>query len=321
MTPELSDAALRGQRVVWVDAARAIAMFFIIWLHTGKSPAWNGDLVGGALCLFFVFAGYFTSDNAGKCAKRAAKLLLLWLFWSFASAGLHLMVKPWESWDWDRVFGWGVGAYNTPLWFLRNLAVYQLIMAGLMYLRILPRYSWALMALLMTLAYAASPSQHVTMRFDWWMVVMIGFALKSVPLQGITAWLKRHYVTIVVGVSICLLQPIIYHELLQELEISRPLKDSSLAVESVCFMLLYCLVALLVARFVPRVASFVALMGSSMMFCYITHSFTLAPLYHYSEFVIADNVWVPVLLLPLLTGVYLLLKRCFPRAMRLLFSA
>lgn len=312
---------LPKQREVWVDAARAIAMFFIIWLHAGKSPAWNGDLVGGALCLFFVFAGYFTSDNAGKCAKRAAKLLLLWLFWSFASAGLHLLVKPWESWDWSRVFGWGVGAYNTPLWFLRNLAVYQLLMAGLMWLRLLPRYSWAIMALLMTLAYAASPSQHVTMRFDWWMVVMIGFSLKSVRLQDITAWLQKHKIAIIAGVLICLLQPIIYHELLQELEISRPLKDSSLAVESVCYMLIYCMVAMGVVRLLPKVAAFMAIIGSSMMFCYITHSFALAPLYCYQDFEVATNVWVPLLLLPLLTGVYLLLKLCFPKVVRMLFSA
>lgn len=321
MTGQSAEQPLPRPREVWVDAARAIAMFFIIWLHTGKSPAWNGDLVGGALCLFFVFAGYFTSDNAAKCAKRAGKLLLLWLVWSLISACLHLLVTPWESWDWARVFGWGVGAYNTPLWFLRNLAVYQLLMAGLMFLRVLPRYSWAFMALLMTLAYAAAPAQHVTLRFDWWMAVMIGFALKAVTLHGITAWLRRHFVVIVVGVAICLLQPVVYHELLQELDISRPLKDCSLAVESVCYLLLYCLLALLLARFVPKVASVLALMGSSMMFCYIVHSYTLAPLYQYQEIEFAYNVWVPVLLLPMLTGVYLLLKKCFPRVMRALFSA
>ena len=51
-----------------------------------------------------------------------------------------LVVKPYVDITWQRVVGWGVAAYNTPLWFLKTLIAYQLVLAGLMALRLLPRY-------------------------------------------------------------------------------------------------------------------------------------------------------------------------------------
>ena len=312
-------AAESRRRAVWVDAARCIAMFFIIWLHTGKSPAWNGELVGGSLCLFFTFAGYFMPRQAGACARRALRMLWLWVLWSLLSAGLYMLTKAGAEWSWERLAGWGVGAYNTPLWFLRNLAVFQLLAAGMLALRLLPRHAWLTVALLASFSYTCEYSQHVTLRFDWMVAFMLGCALRSsVDLAHLSHWLSENTVLLLAAVSLLLVQ---IHALpAVGTALDMAVKTCSLPVESLAYTILYSLTAMALVRRLPRVAAALALSGRSMLFCYITHSFALAPFYNYPDLVFACNVWVPILLLALLTGLYTLLNRRFPRAMHFLFA-
>lgn len=321
MTEPISGGAAPVRpRLIWIDAARCIAMFFIIWLHTGKSPEWNGDLVGGALCLFFVFAGYFMPRQAGRCAKRALRLLWLWALWSLLSAGLYMLTKTGAVWSWERLVGWGVGAYNTPLWFLRNLAVYQLLVALLLALRWLPRYSWLSVALLASFAYFCEHSQHVTLRFDWMVACVLGFALRGgMSAEQLTDRLQRHAVVLAVSIALLLAQIHLVPLLGDALDMSVRL--CSLPAESLAYTILYSLLALALVRFLPGVAELFARAGRSMIFCYITHSFALAVFYNYPWIDFARNIWVPVLLLILLTWFYGVLNRLFPRAMSFLFGA
>lgn len=318
MTPAPS-ASSAPARIIWIDAARSVAMFFIIWLHTGKSPAGTGDLVGGSLCLFFVLAGYFMPREAPRCAARALRMLWLWLMWSFLSAGLYMLTKSGAEWSWERVFGIGEGAYNTPLWFLRNLAVYQLLVAGGLALRWLPRYTWLTTALLAAFAYTCEYSQHITLRFDWMMALMLGVSLRTaVGTSGLTEWLQRHAVVLLAAVVLLLVQIHLLPHLGRELDMA--VRVCSLPVESLAYTLLYCLVAMGVARVLPRVGAAMAACGRSMMFCYITHSFFLAVLYCYPQIDFAYNAWAALLLLILLPLLQAALSRLFPRAMRFLFA-
>lgn len=314
-----STDALARPRMVWVDAARCIAMFFIIWLHTGKSPTWNGDLVGGALCLFFVLAGYFMPRESRRCAQRALRMLRLWLLWSLLSAGLYMLTKPGAEWSWARVFGFGVGAYNTPLWFLRNLAVYQLLVAGGLALRLLPRYTWLLTALMAAFAYTCEHSQHITLRFDWMVALMLGVSLRtSMAPDELTNRLRKHSQVLLIALTILLLQIHILPLLGRTLDIA--IRVCSLPAESLALALLYSLAALSLERWLPKVGKAFALSGRSMLFCYITHSFALAIFYNYPAIDFCHNIWVPPLLLFLLTLLCRTLERHFPRTMRFLFA-
>lgn len=313
-----ADAA-RRPREVWIDAARCIAMFFIIWLHTGKSPAWNGDLVGGALCLFFVFAGYFMPRQAGRCAARALRMLWLWVLWSLLSAGLYMLTKQGAVWSWERLVGLGEGAYNTPLWFLRNLAVYQLLAAGMLALRLLPRHAWLTVALLASFAYTCEHSQHITLRFDWMVAFVLGTALRtSVGSEVLSSWLRSHALVLTVAIAILLVQIHALPALGRSLDMA--VRVCSLPVESLAYTILYSLAAMALVRWLPRMAAAMAASGRCMIFCYITHSFALAIFYNYPQIDFARNIWVPVLLLAVLTWLYGVLNRLFPRTMRFLFG-
>lgn len=294
-------------------------MFFIIWLHTGKSPAWNSDLVGGALCLFFVFAGYFMPQQAGRCAARALRMLWLWVLWSLLSAGLYMLTKQGAVWSWERLIGWGVGAYNTPLWFLRNLAVYQLLAAGMLALRLLPRHAWLTVALLASFAYTCEHSQHITLRFDWMVAFMLGCALRtSVEMESLSRWLRENALALVVAGGLLLVQIHALPALGDALDMAVRL--CSLPVESLVYTILYSLVAMALVRWLPRAAELLAHSGRCMIFSYITHSFGLAVFYNYPQIDFACNFWVPVLLLAVLTWLYGVFNRFFPRAMRFLFG-
>lgn len=316
---EAGAGAAPRPREVWIDAARCIAMFFIIWLHTGKSPAWNSDLVGGALCLFFVFAGYFMPQQAGRCAARALRMLWLWVLWSLLSAGLYMLTKQGAVWSWERLVGLGDGAYNTPLWFLRNLAVYQLLVAGMLALRLLPRHAWLTVALLASFAYTCEHSQHITLRFDWMVAFMLGCALRtSVGMESLSRWLRENALALVVAGGLFLVQIHALPALGDALDMAVRL--CSLPVESLVYTILYSLVAMALVRWLPRAAELLAHSGRCMIFCYITHSFGLAVFYNYPQIDFACNFWVPVLLLAVLTWLYGVFNRFFPRAMRFLFG-
>lgn len=316
---EAGAGAAPRPREVWIDAARCIAMFFIIWLHTGKSPAWNSDLVGGALCLFFVFAGYFMPQQVGRCAARALRMLWLWVLWSLLSAGLYMLTKQGAVWSWERLVGLGDGAYNTPLWFLRNLAVYQLLVAGMLALRLLPRHAWLTVALLASFAYTCEHSQHITLRFDWMVAFMLGCALRtSVEMESLSRWLRENALALVVAGGLLLVQIHALPALGDALDMAVRL--CSLPVESLVYTILYSLAAMALVRWLPRAAELLAHSGRCMIFCYITHSFGLAVFYNYPQIDFACNFWVPVLLLAVLTWLYGVFNRFFPRAMRFLFG-
>ncbi len=316
---EAGSGAAPRPREVWIDAARCIAMFFIIWLHTGKSPAWNGELVGGALCLFFIFAGYFMPRQAGRCAARALRMLRLWVLWSLLSAALYMLTKQGAVWSWERLVGLGDGAYNTPLWFLRNLAVYQLLAAGMLALRLLPRHAWLTVALLASFAYTCEHSQHITIRFDWMVAFMLGCALRiSVSPESLSRWLRENAVALAVAGVLLLVQIHALPALGDALDMAVRL--CSLPVESLVYTILYSLAAMAAVRWLPRAAELLARSGRCMIFCYITHSFGLAFFYTYPQIDYACNFWVPLLLLAVLTWLYGVLNCLFPRAMRFLFG-
>ncbi len=302
-------------RVEWVDSARCLAMFFIMWLHVGSSPAWVARPVGGGICLFFVLAGYFMSSEPCKAIRRTLKLGLAWLLWSLITLGLSLALDPHMEWTWAKVFGIGQSAYNTPLWFLKNLTLYQLIIIGLTAVRILPRYNWLILVMLAGFSYIDEPAQHEGLRFDWMMAVMLGYCLKSVPLTRLEEWLQKNFLCVVAVAIIILLQRDLYPALLQ----NEGLKfyKCSLRISTLCYAVLICQGAMLLSRYLPRANKWLAVAGSCMMFTYASHHIFYAPIYAF-EFPKEYGAFYSAASIALLTALYHFLARFFPRSMKTL---
>lgn len=292
-----------------------MAMFFIMWLHAGTAPGWLGRPVGGGICLFFLMAGYFMPRDARACAVRALRLGLAWLLWSLITFGLYLAVWDSLQWSWARVFGWQQAAYNAPLWFLRNLALYQLLIAGAAALKWLPRHSVLITVMFAGFTFAAEPRQHEALRFDWMTAVLLGYCLRAFSLEAIRAWLCRHAAVLTCCVAVLLLQRELYPLWLKYLGIGG--YRCSLPIASLGYAVLFCLAAIGVESRLPRVARCTATAGTCMIFIYAAHSLLYAPIYYWDIHGWYD-VWAPLAALPILTVAARALRRHFPRVMRLL---
>lgn len=305
-------------RARWVDCARTLAMFCIVWLHANAAPAGLGHAVGGAIALFFLLAGYFLPGQAGKVLARTGRLALAWLLWSLLSLGLMAVAAPDFEFSWQRSIGWGVAAYNTPLWFLKTLVVYQLVAAGLLALRLLPRHGWVLVVGLMLCSYTTAPAQYAAVCFDYFWIFLLGFALKAIPLERISAWVERNIPALFLTALVCLCQPFVLACVAQWAEL--PWRHCSLPVGALAWALLMLLGGVACARYLPRGAAALAFCGRWMLFIYAAHSFLLAPLYGGYNPHFLWNIWVPLLVIPLLAAAGWWLNRRFPRTMALLLA-
>ena len=305
-----------SNREEWVDCARTLAMFFIIWLHAAAAPMWTGKVVGGSIALFFLLAGYFLPVSAGAVLQRTGRLALAWAAWSLISVMFLLVVKPYVEIEWQRVVGWQVAAYNTPLWFLKTLVAYQLVVAVLLALRLLPRYAWVLVVFLALCSYTTSPSQHLSVRFDYMWIFLLGFAAKVVPLAAVRAYMWKNWWILALVVLGVFLQPEVLEDYADFLDVSW--RHCNLPLWNLAFMTMFLLVSVLLVRVMPRVAGALASCGRWMLFIYAGHSYLLSPLYQWKELRWAWNVWVPVLVLPILVLLAVGLSRTLPRTMALL---
>lgn len=310
--------SLSATRVTWVDCARTVAMFCIVWLHADAAPSGLGRAVGGAIALFFMLAGYFLPREAGKVLMRTGQLAVAWLLWSLLSLGLMAAAAPDFEFSWQRCTGWGEAAYNTPLWFLKTLVVYQLVAAGLLALRVLPRYIWVAVPVLMLCSYTSAPAQYAAVRFDYFWIFLLGLALKQVPLAQMEDWMARNTPALFLAALVCLSQPHLLALYAQWAEL--PWRHCSLPVGALGWALLMLLGGIECARYLPRGAAVLAFCGRWMLFIYAAHSFLLAPLYGGCNPHFLWNIWVPLLVIPLLATAGWWLNRHFPRAMALLLA-
>lgn len=302
------------RRAEWVDTARCLAMPGIMWLHSGPPPSWLSAPVGGGICLFFILAGRFMPPAPGAAARRACRLGVAWVLWSLLSLGLYILAQPDASWSWARAFGWGEAAYNTPLWFLRNLFLYQLLLAGLGGLRLLPRYKWLLLVFLLGLTYAAAPPQHETLRFDWLSAVLLGYCLRDIPLQRMHAWLVAHAPALLVAGALLLLQRAYYPDLLTSVGMRS--YACSLHVAELVWAVGYLLAAIGLLRWLRPLGTRMAQCGDCMLFVYAGHSLAYAPLY-LLPLPCFCRLGLMALVLILLTLLCKLLQRTYPHITRL----
>lgn len=307
-----------ANREGWVDCARTLAMFFIIWLHADAAPVWIGKVVGGAIALFFLLAGYFLPHEAGKVMARTGRLALAWCVWSLLSVAFLLVFKPYVEISWQRVVGWNTAAYNTPLWFLKTLVCYQLVAAGMMALRLLPRYAWVAVVFLALCSYTTAPSQHLSVRFDYLWIFLLGFSARPVSLRTVRTYVWNNRWVLLLVILGVFLQPEVLEEYADFADVSW--RRCNLPLWNLAFMALFLILSVMLAVLLPRVADSLAFCGRWMLFIYAGHSYLLAPIYRWEQLRWAWNTWVPLLVLPLLTLLAWWLSHRFPRMMALLLA-
>lgn len=303
-------------RADWVDCARTLAMFFIIWLHANAAPSWSGKVVGGGIALFFLMAGYFLPRDARKVVVRTGRLALAWAVWSLLSVTFLLLAKPYVEISWERAVGWGVAAYNTPLWFLKTLVAYQLVVALLLWLQALPRYSWVLVVFLAFCSYTTAPSQHLSVRFDYFWIFLLGYSAKVVSLETIFEYIRRHGWVLLLVVHGVFFQPGLLEDLADMADLSW--RHCNLPLWNLAFMTMFLLAGVALAVSLPRVSGALASCGQWMLFIYAGHSYLLTPIYCYENLRWGWNLWVPVLVLPLMVLLAKWLSRLLPRTMAVL---
>lgn len=301
-------------RADWVDCARSLAMFFIVWLHADAAPDWVGKPVGGGIALFYLLAGYFLPRVVGQALVRTGRLALAWGLWSLLSLGLMAVFAPDFEFSWQRAIGWGVAAYNTPLWFLKTLVCYQLVAVVLLAVRLLPRYAWLLAVVALLGSYVVEPAQHESVRFDYFWVFLLGCSLRSFSLESLETYLWKNGWILGCAALVVLFQPLVVAAWAGGAGVGW--HHCSLPVAALAYMLLYLLAGVVLGRVWPQLS----FCGRWMLFIYASHSFMLAPLYGGCKVHIWWNLWVPLCVLPLLAWAGCALSCRFPRVMALLLA-
>lgn len=147
----VAEQAGQRRRAAWVDAARVLGIFFICQVHSAAAPG-NLMVSAGALCMFFVLAGYFNAGKAfGVALRRSLLFIAGYSFWSILGNGLSH----------DGVdFSLGSMAHSLvyapfPMWFIKYLIV--LLPLGSLLSR-MPQWGKAVLAVgLLVCTYSVEP--------------------------------------------------------------------------------------------------------------------------------------------------------------------
>ncbi len=307
-------------RQSWIDVARCFAMFIIMWLHVGYAPNGLGEWVGGGLCLFFLLAGYFLPQDTKKIAKRGLSFTLAWVIWTAITTLIYyflvwrMNVVP----TWPDILGIGGAAWNTPLWFLRNLALFTLLIAGLSAIKVLPKYKWLVWIAMLAFSYVAEPNQHETLRFDWMRVMVLGFCLREFSLQKLHDLVLKHPLAITGTALAIWAQPYIWERVLAHHSLSYTPTSLPMSNFAICIMMLT--VSALFCQKFPQAGFWIARTAPAMMFIFVSHGLFYILCAYPFEFHPWGAALVPLIVLPLLTILWLVIKKHFPRFAKFLMG-
>lgn len=295
-------------------------MFIIMWLHVGYAPEGLGEWVGGGICLFFLLAGYFLPRDTSKLARRAMGFTLAWIIWTAITTFIYyffvwrMKVIP----TWPDILGIGGAAWNTPLWFLRNLAVFSLIFAALSAVKILPKYKWLCLIAMLAFSYVAEPHQHETLRFDWMRVMMLGFCLRDFSLQKLHEAVLRHPLPIIATAAVIWAQPYLWERILTGHGLTYTPTSLPMSNLAVCIMMLTA--SALFCHKYPKAGDFIARTAPAMMFIFVSHGLFYILCAYPFEFHPWAAALVPLAVLPLLTVLWLTIKKYFPRFAKIIMG-
>ena len=272
-----AEQAGQKRRVAWVDAARVLGMFFICQVHSAAAP---GNLIvsAGAICLFFVLAGYF---NAGKAFGAALRRSLLFL-WGYALWSILDSELSRNGVD----FSIGTMAHSLvyapfPMWFIKYLIV--LLPLGSLLSR-LPQWGKAVLAVgLLVCTYSVEPVlETVPLTYERMesatnfpsyamFLYLCGDMLRAVPLQELprrlfpVLWRHARWALLCSGAMLAAVVVAVHH-------VPASLPDP-MALVCIAWLLLFFPYAL--ERICPRLTSLVAAAGPAVFLVYMCNALAI----------------------------------------------
>ncbi len=137
----MSSFAIREKikpRLQWIEIARVIALVSVILQHVPPPCPLNGPILNASLALFFLVAGFFSSNALFEpkqsvvkwCRARVLTLLYPYLIWNT----LYMLLSGAFFHGEGNYFIYLLNEYGicsapslTPLWFLRDLMLFTII--------------------------------------------------------------------------------------------------------------------------------------------------------------------------------------------------
>lgn len=344
---------MAANRILWIDFCRVYTAFCVIVRHCDRyveSPAFFMDLFNYRSLIFFFFlvSGYLTHRaEPGQCLdwKRARRLLWPYLFWAAFAVVTMMPMLYWPQiqagdWSWATPFlflqemgltSWTYWSLsNVPLWFLRTLFLLALVSP------LLQRLSAKTMGVLILACFAGSDVLcHADVEAATangregvaWLpfrlyesVLALGFFAgglllrRHVDAERLTAWVRR-------GawwppLASLVLLPAVYFW-----RFSPPIQSSALVLLGVLTTMS---IGCLCERYLPRFFRYVASWGSAAFFVYVTHYLALKCVRvcltgdYRGSLTLAQASVAPFAILAFCLALWALLRRLFPRFMRLL---
>ncbi len=340
----MSTSSTPTTRVQWIDFCRIYVAFCVIVRHTDRyteSPAFFTDLFTyrSLIYFFFFFSAYFTHKAAaGQWFdwQRTRRLLWPYLFWAFVAVVTMTPLLYWDKtslgdWSWlhmHMVFremgftGWSYWNYsNVPLWFMRTLIILALISP------LLQRLPMKVLLSMILIIFASSDILcFADEKGVAWLpfrlyesVLALGFyaagllVRKYFSIQQFTGFIRSYAWLPIIG-SLVLL-PAVYHW-----KFYPPIMSSALVLLGVVTTMS---IGCLCEQYLPRFCSLVAKAGPAAFFVYVTHypllkciKFFCAGGYR-ADLTIVQASWAPFAILATSLSAYYLLKKFFPRFMKI----
>ena len=273
----VTEQAGQRRRVAWVDAARVLGIFFICQAHSAAAP---GNLIvsAGAICLFFMLAGYF---NAGKMPGDALRRSLLFL-WGYALWSILDSALSRNGVD----FSIGSMAHSLvyapfPMWFIKYLIV--LLPLGSLLSR-LPQWGKAVLAVgLLVCTYSVEPVlETVPLTYERMQsatnfpsyalfLYLCGDMLRAVPLQELprhlfpVLWRHARWALLCSGVMLAAVVVAAHHV--------PALSPGPMALVCMAWLLLFFPYAL--EQICPRLTAFVATAGPAVFLVYMCNALVI----------------------------------------------
>lgn len=126
------------KRVAWVDLIRVLALFIILWKHASM-PEWLDIPTTASVFVYFLLAGYFCRLDSRSIWLRAWRILRTYAVWMLialplACGGLWSAYREggdrFLTYAYECFIGSPDPVADGPLWFLKELFVFQCVLAA-----------------------------------------------------------------------------------------------------------------------------------------------------------------------------------------------
>lgn len=263
------------KRVAWVDLIRVLALFIILWKHASM-PEWLDIPTTASVFVYFLLAGYFCRLDSRNLWLRAWRILRTYAAWMLialplACGGLWSAYRgggaEFLSYAYECFIGNPDPVADGPLWFLKELFVFQCVLAVASLIGPARMMAGCLAVFLLARVYAVDGMHYYSYALNA-IPFFVGVVCSRFSLQDAEDWFRGvrwHVAAIIAAVAACALW--LQRDAVQD--------GAQGYIGMRMFYFLICAGALCAAvegcRLFPRACDWLASYGSLVMFIYAGH--------------------------------------------------